>query len=155
MNVCASSRSSKLLRVHTLIYGDTLRWRTCRQRCTQTSMGLSEHLPGVWACAQRHSDNKKVHSTGTSLLVQWLRLCASTAGGTGSIPEWGTKIPHATQCSQKKREVRSTETQEQVYPLMHTHTQHTRPHEPMACPSEAHGPRLLSPEMACLPPRPG
>ena len=26
----------------------------------------------------------------------WLRLCASTAGGTGSIPTRGTKIPHAT-----------------------------------------------------------
>ena len=33
----------------------------------------------------------------TSLVVQWLRLCPSTAGGTGSIPGWGTKIPHATQ----------------------------------------------------------
>ena len=25
---------------------------------------------------------------GTSLAVQWLRLCASTAGGTGPIPGW-------------------------------------------------------------------
>ena len=25
---------------------------------------------------------------GTFLVVQWLRLCASTAGGTGSIPDW-------------------------------------------------------------------
>ena len=33
--------------------------------------------------------------TGTSLAVQWLRLCASNAGGTGSIPGQGTKIPHA------------------------------------------------------------
>ena len=31
---------------------------------------------------------------GTSLAVQWLRLCASTAGGTGSIPGQGTKILH-------------------------------------------------------------
>ena len=31
---------------------------------------------------------------GTSLVVQWLRLRASIAGGTGSIPDWGTKIPH-------------------------------------------------------------
>ena len=30
-------------------------------------------------------------------MVQWLRLCASTAGGTGSIPSQGTKIPHAMQ----------------------------------------------------------
>ena len=26
---------------------------------------------------------------------QWLRLQASNAGGAGSIPGWGTKIPHA------------------------------------------------------------
>ena len=32
---------------------------------------------------------------GISLAVQWLRLCNSTAGGTGSIPGLGTKIPHA------------------------------------------------------------
>ena len=29
--------------------------------------------------------------------VQWLRLYASTAGGTGLIPVGKTKIPHATQ----------------------------------------------------------
>ena len=32
---------------------------------------------------------------GTSLAVQWLGLRASSAGGTGAIPGWGTKIPHA------------------------------------------------------------
>ena len=37
----------------------------------------------------------------TSLAVQWLRLHASTARGTGSIPGRGTKIPHAMQCSQQ------------------------------------------------------
>ena len=36
----------------------------------------------------------------TSLAVQWLRLHASTAGGTGWIPGWRTKIPHATRHSQ-------------------------------------------------------
>ena len=40
---------------------------------------------------------------GTSLVVQWLRLCASTAGGTGSIPGWGAKILHASQRSLKKK----------------------------------------------------
>ena len=39
----------------------------------------------------------------TSLVVQWLRLCASMAGGTGLIPGWGTKIPHAAWHSQKKK----------------------------------------------------
>ena len=32
---------------------------------------------------------------GTSLVVQCLRLHASTPRGTGSIPGWGTKILHA------------------------------------------------------------
>ena len=32
---------------------------------------------------------------GNSLAVQWIGLHASTAGGTGSIPGGGTKIPHA------------------------------------------------------------
>ena len=48
-----------------------------------------------------------IHSTniycGTSLAVQWLRLCASNAGGMGSIPSQGTKIPHAAQQKKKKK----------------------------------------------------
>lgn len=31
-------------------------------------------------------------------------FCASTAGGQGSIPGQGTKIPHAARCGQKKKE---------------------------------------------------
>ena len=33
---------------------------------------------------------------GTSLVVQWLKLQASTAGRIVSIPGQGIKIPHAT-----------------------------------------------------------
>ena len=40
---------------------------------------------------------------GTSLAFQWLRLCASTAGGAGSIPGQGTKILHAVQSNTKKK----------------------------------------------------
>ena len=32
---------------------------------------------------------------GTSLAVLWLGLCATSAGGPGSIPGQGTKIPQA------------------------------------------------------------
>ena len=39
---------------------------------------------------------------GVSLAVQWLRLCAFTAGDVGSIPAGGTKIPYAVRHSQKK-----------------------------------------------------
>ena len=38
---------------------------------------------------------------GTSLVVQRLGLHASTAGDTGSIPDWRTKILHTVQCGQK------------------------------------------------------
>ena len=31
---------------------------------------------------------------GNSLVVQWLGFRASTAGGMGSNPGWGTRIPH-------------------------------------------------------------
>ena len=41
-------------------------------------------------------------TAGTSLAVQWLRFCASNAWGTGSIPGWGTKLPHATVAKKKK-----------------------------------------------------
>ena len=39
---------------------------------------------------------------GTSLAVQWLRLCTSTAGDMHSMPGRGTKISHATQCGLNK-----------------------------------------------------
>ena len=42
--------------------------------------------------------------TRTSPVVQWLRLGASMAGGTGSVPGRGTKIPQTMKHSQKKEE---------------------------------------------------
>ena len=42
---------------------------------------------------------------GTSLAVHWLRICASTAGGTVSISGLGTKIPQAMQHGQREREI--------------------------------------------------
>ena len=40
---------------------------------------------------------------GPSLLVQRLRLCASTAGCMGAIPGWGTKILQARQPKKKNK----------------------------------------------------
>ena len=45
----------------------------------------------------------KLKKSETSLVVQWLRLCAFTEGGTGLIPGWGTKIQHAARCGPKKK----------------------------------------------------
>ena len=39
--------------------------------------------------------NSQHRIMGTFLVVQWLRLHASIAGGVGSVPRQETKIPHA------------------------------------------------------------
>ena len=46
--------------------------------------------------------------TGTFLEVQWLRLHTPNAGGTGSIPGRGSKIPHAMRCGQKKKKAEAS-----------------------------------------------
>ena len=50
----------------------------------------------------QHSQNRKDHP-GTALVVQWLRLHASTAWDVGSIPGGGTKLPYDMWHGQKKR----------------------------------------------------
>ena len=40
---------------------------------------------------------------GTCPVVQWFRLQATDAEGTGLIPYWGINIPHATWYTPKKR----------------------------------------------------
>ena len=46
---------------------------------------------------------------GNSLVVQGFGLRASTAGGTGLIPDGGTKFPHAAWHGQKKKRERERE----------------------------------------------
>ena len=41
------------------------------------------------------------HHNEICLLVQWLKLCASTEGVTGSIPGQESKISHTLRCGQK------------------------------------------------------
>ena len=71
----------------------------------------------VWCVVWERKLIFKISPVGTSLVVQWLRLCTPNSGGLGSIPGQGTrshmpqlrvrmpqlKIPHAatkTRCSQ-------------------------------------------------------
>ena len=42
----------------------------------------------------------------TFLAIQWSRLLGSNAGGSGSFPGQGTKIPHAVQSKKKKKRER-------------------------------------------------
>ena len=42
-------------------------------------------------------------TSGTSLVVQWLRLPGSTVGGAGSVPDGGSKILRVTYWQSKKK----------------------------------------------------
>ena len=55
----------------------------------------------------------------TSLVVQWLRLCISTAGGVGSVTGGGTKIANAAvQHSLKKKKKKQQRKLEQEHHLV-------------------------------------
>ena len=45
---------------------------------------------------------------GTCLVLQWLRLCASKAGGICLSPSHGTKIPYAMWRSRKKKKKKTS-----------------------------------------------
>ena len=57
---------------------------------------------------------------GTSVVVQWLRFHASNAGGMGSIPGRGTKIPHGilVEKIQKKKKKKQQKTFLKAVPWM-------------------------------------
>ena len=67
---------------------------------TKISLGKQDTL--MIDAHKLHGIHNQTVFAGTSLVVQRLRLRASTAGGTGSIPGRGTKIPHAAWRGQKK-----------------------------------------------------
>ena len=45
----------------------------------------------------------KYRYLGNPLFAQWLRHYASNAGGTGSIPDWESKILHAVWCQKQTK----------------------------------------------------
>lgn len=51
----------------------------------------------------RGSHGSRNNMSGTSLVIQWVRLHDSTAWGTGLTLGWRTKVPHPTQWGQKKK----------------------------------------------------
>ena len=63
----------------------------------------------------RNLELQKPYS-GTSLVVQWLRLCTSTIVGKSSIPGWGTNIPHALWPSQNVINFKKEEERKKPYP---------------------------------------
>ena len=72
-------------------------------------------LPGGPPGSSVFSDDGGTH--GSSWAVQWLELHvpnAPSAGGTGSIPGWGTKIPHAAWCNKVRLSSAQAEGEEEV-----------------------------------------
>ena len=84
-------------------------WGCKESDMTEQLSTVSSHIPTEYIPAglKIHSQflNIKTQSVGkrTSLVVHWLRLQASTAGGKGSIPGWGAKIAHAMRCGSSPR----------------------------------------------------
>ena len=64
------------------------------------------------------AESVKTNEQGISPVVQWLRLHASNAGGMGSIPGQGTKIPHASQCGQIEKKKKRTTANEHIKGLV-------------------------------------
>ena len=60
----------------------------------QQGVNLKNIQTTFTAQCKKKPNQKNWHKT--FLAVQWLRIHTSIAGGTGSIPDWGTRIPHAT-----------------------------------------------------------
>ena len=71
-----------------------------------TLSSLCVCLPAYWLCPQLEWKlfGIRNHIFLTSLAVQWLSLCTSTAGGTGSIPGQGNKITHTAPWGKKKQD---------------------------------------------------
>ena len=53
--------------------------------------------------AQDSPHHKNYPGLGTFLVVKWLRIHASTAGGVGLIPGQETNIPHAPRLGKKSK----------------------------------------------------
>ena len=69
-----------------------------------TESQTQSQRPGMPVCWEvRQSSARNTKNIGTFLAIQWLRIHASTAVGTGSIPGWGTKIHHGLWWDQKKK----------------------------------------------------
>ena len=76
-----------------------LLWKSREERKTARSKTLGRE----WRQINSSKNKSRNRIRRTYFLVQWLRICASTTGGLGSIPRKGTKISYAVQCSSKKK----------------------------------------------------
>lgn len=84
---------------------------TKKVRCVSPGGSGLLHLPaprwegdqaGAWLDLPQPNSSSQEETELDFLVVQQLGLCTSTARGLGSVTRWGTKIPHAARCNQKK-----------------------------------------------------
>ena len=66
-------------------------------------MGSTVLAEKLSQCTDSENYETKVNWVETSLVVQWLRLHTSSAGGVGLIPGQRTKIPHGCGNQKKKK----------------------------------------------------
>ena len=96
---------------------------------------LSQLLPPAWRgeCGAWGVVEKRRSDLPGGPVV---RACAFTAKGTGSVPGWGTEIPHAVWCGQRKVEGGSQEAEEDQPSAQ---PRHRRPTSILACSREPPG----------------
>ena len=101
-----SSQSRDWTQVSRIAGGFFINWATreAQGRCqivSWTSLKIKNLCSAIKALLIEWQD--KIGTRGTTLAIQWLRLGTCNAGSVDLIPSQGTKIPHASQCDQKKK----------------------------------------------------
>ena len=59
----------------------------------------------------KQKETHRLRKQRDSQVIQWLRLCAFTAEGVGSIPGQGTEIPQAASGAKKERKKKKRESE--------------------------------------------
>ena len=77
-----------------LAYVGTNQKQECCHQCPHSRVVLKDIREGN--SSRRAALSTSNLAIGTSLVIQWLRLCLPMQGGAGSILGWGAKIPHAS-----------------------------------------------------------
>ena len=83
------------------VHGVTKNWTLLSEGTATISKSYFKCF--VWVLLLRSCCFEKLSSLRISMVVRWLRLCTSTAGGKGSLLGQGTEIPHAVGEAKKKK----------------------------------------------------
>ena len=87
---------ARVLEWGAIAFSEISGYRSVKRELGQKDMGVARK--------EQHEKKKKKKKRRTSLAVQWLRLCTSTARDLGLIPGQGTKIPKPKKKKSNSRE---------------------------------------------------